>query len=305
MSKILLLGSKQAGEKNDIAKLATAFTGYPEVDVQTVYWEDLMFEIGHNQQSVTDTVSGMELSSVDFVFAVNWYRTGKRSMYRDVAFAVALYLHEKGVRFWNQEMLLQRSTSKLSALMQLSLLGVDIPHTRFSLSASLLASANQAFPVIVKAANASRGRANYKIETQTDLSKQLEACDLPNRFLLQEYIPNQSDLRIVCVNSEPRLVIERRRQEGGYLNNVSQGATANLIDLTSIEPAILQACREICQDMGRDIAGIDLMHASDSSGRTVVLEVNAIPQLTSGAFVAEKLAATASGIIEALERKRI
>lgn len=308
MSKhVILLGSKLPGEKNNITEMASIFTHNADVVTQTVYWEDLVFDIARDTQSVEDVVSKTDLAGADLVIALNWYRGGKQSMYKEAAFSLALYLQSRQVAFWNEEMAQQRSSSKLSAIMQLALLGIDVPRTQFALDARvLLAASTVQYPLILKAANASRGRANYKIDTKAELLDKLKTVEAPNRFLIQEYIANESDLRVICVDYEPRLVIERRRQQSDqHLNNTSQGATATLIDLNSIKPAILQSCREICHDMGRNIAGIDLMYASDDSNRTVFLEVNAIPQLTSGVFVAEKLAVIELSVAAALERKQV
>ena len=73
------------------------------------------------------------------------------------------------------------------------------------------------------------------------------------------------------------------------MNNTSLGAKASLVELSELDPKIIADCQKICLLMGRELAGIDFMIANDGSSRQVFLEVNAIPQLTSGSFVEEKL----------------
>jgi glutathione synthase/RimK-type ligase-like ATP-grasp enzyme len=301
MSKrIVLIGSKDPGEKTDvnILKQAAINLNY-ESEISIVYWEDLFFDIRLNRQQVINLATGKDMADAQHVMAINWYRAGKQSMYKEVALSLSLYLKSKQVKFWNSEMLMQRSTSKLSAMMQLALFGYDVPDTRYCLSASGLTHNNSlSFPLIVKAAQASRGRDNYLADDQKSFEDIIGKNDSLNPYLVQEYIPNDSDLRIICMNSKPVLIIKRSRKQGSHhLNNVSMGAESELIDVKKLDPAIIQACSNICHEMGRNIAGIDLIPASDTA-RQVFLEVNAIPQLTSGAFVKEKTEALLSALTE-------
>jgi glutathione synthase/RimK-type ligase-like ATP-grasp enzyme len=199
-------------------------------------------------------------------------------------------------------MLMQRSTSKLSAMMQLSLSGYDIPATRFSLNKDLLTPDTNKFPMILKGVAASRGAQNYLISNAAELVERLHTPTQTNRFLLQEYISNQSDLRIVCFGGQPQMAIRRSRQgDSTHLNNTSLGAEANLVELSSLSDSILEACAKVCKIMGRDMAGIDLIEANDGSSRQVFLEVNAIPQLTSGTYVDKKLELLSGYISKFLE----
>jgi D-alanine-D-alanine ligase-like ATP-grasp enzyme len=52
--------------------------------------------------------------------------------------------------------------------------------------------------------------------------------------------------------------------------------------------------------MGRNIAGIDLILDSNT-GRQVFLEINSIPQLTTGAFIQEKTQAVLTALINSFK----
>jgi glutathione synthase/RimK-type ligase-like ATP-grasp enzyme len=306
MKKIVIIGSRHPGTKNDAHTMAEHIAQkQAALQVTVVYWEDLLFSINLQEQSVIDTASGTDLADAGHVIAINWYKGGKQAIYKDAAYTLALYLQHHDVTFWNQEMATQRSTSKLSTMMQLALLGCDIPATRYSLSAAVLQAQAQQLPCILKAAQASRGRANYLITDQASYAARLSQTQATNPYLAQEYIANEYDLRIVCFDGEPSMVMKRQRQDSKtHLNNVSQGAEATILDKKLLGPAILQSCRDICHVMGRNIAGIDLLPANDGTDRKVFLEVNAIPQLTSGSFISDKLAALADSLTQA-ERKEV
>jgi len=298
IKKIILLGSKDAGGKNDVHDMARHLENkLDRVELTTVFLEDLLLNVGTDKQSVVDLQSGRDLKDADLVVAMNWYRGGPKSLYRDVMFAVALYLDKHGVSFWNSEARQQRSISKVSAMMQLSLLGLPVPATLFSLDADHLIHSVKNEPFILKSAIASRGADNFLCQDIHEAKSKLTS-KTPNHFMVQEHIENDRDLRIVCFGGEPQLVIERRRTSTDtHLNNTSQGAEAKLEEVESLSSKIVDECRQICYNMGREMAGIDLLPANNSD-RYVYLEVNAIPQLTSGSFVDEKMAALAKVLNE-------
>jgi D-alanine-D-alanine ligase-like ATP-grasp enzyme len=81
------------------------------------------------------------------------------------------------------------------------------------------------------------------------------------------------------------------------LNNTSKGATARLLTpdmLTEQHQTIVLAAANV---MKRDVAGVDLMLDSET-GEPYVLEVNASPQIGSGAYEEEKLAVYTSYFME-------
>lgn len=304
MKQITLIGSKSAGTKNDVATLTRSLLEHGlKASVRVCYWEDMIFTIGTQSQTVVDGASQTDYVAADLVIAMNWYRSRTTGFYRDMAFALALYLQKAGVEFWNSEMLQQRSSTKLSALMQLALEGIDVPRTVFSVDHGvLLAAQDFSFPLIVKTIAGSRGSSNYLARDAEQLREILVADGDRTPFMIEEYIPNDHDLRVVCYGGQPALVIKRSRTSNQtHLNNTSQGAVAKILPLTEVEPAILDLCRRACQVMGREMAGVDILLANDVSKRRVCLEVNAIPQLTSGSYVAEKSEHLAGALNEYLK----
>jgi glutathione synthase/RimK-type ligase-like ATP-grasp enzyme len=304
MKKIVLIGSREHGEKNSIqvmeAYLNTTFNG--KYQVLPVYFEDLLFNISKKEQSIIDASNNVDLRDADMVVAVNWYKNGDLSLYRDVAYSVALYLEQNKVPFWNREMLRQRSTTKLSAMILLALNGVDVPKTYFSLSAKVLReSTNPVYPLILKGTMASRGRSNFLINNQAELDEHTKQSEPINKLMIQEFIANEGDYRVVCFDSKPKVAIYRRGKGNTHLNNASQGADVKLVSLDKLPNSVLEDCQKICELMERNIAGVDILPAADGSGRYVCLEVNAIPQLTSGSFVDTKLSEMAIAITNVLE----
>lgn len=286
MKKITIIGSRHSGSKNNPNILAEHLLAH-DSSVQVVYWEDLLFAIKPNNVTIYDRQQLLFADTPDLVIALGWYKNGRKSIYRDVAYSLALYLDSRGIEFWNREMLHQRSTSKLSCMMQLALQGVPVPTTYFSLQADL-ALDSQAVPYIAKAVAASRGVSNYLVKTDDERAA-LPMEDM--HYLVQPFLPNDHDLRVICFGGKAAMVLRRSRAEDAdtHLNNTSQGGEAQWLELEDMPPELLTISEKICTIMNREMAGIDFIPDQESTFGYSCLEVNAIPQLTSGHDINKKL----------------
>jgi glutathione synthase/RimK-type ligase-like ATP-grasp enzyme len=286
LKKITIVGSRHTGTKNSPQILAEHLTAR-DLAVQVIYWEDLLFAIKTGDIRLYDREQPLFVDKPDLVIALGWYKNGRKAVYRDIAFSLALYLDSLGIKFWNQEMLHQRSTTKLSCMMQLALAGVPVPTTYFSLQADL-ALDSQPLPYIAKAVAASRGASNYLIRTDAERAA-LPHTDI--QYLVQPFLPNDHDLRVICFGGKPAMVLRRSRAKAAntHLNNTSQGGEGVWLPLETMPLELLTISEKICTIMHREMAGIDFIPDQGSPFGYSCLEVNAIPQLTSGHDIDKKL----------------
>jgi len=293
MKKILIIGSLYSGKKNNPLTIAQGFDPSDD-EVEVLYWENLLFRIETNRQEISHCGKNIFEEKPDLVIAIGWYKNGKKSIYRDVAFCLALFLKHNNIPFWNSEMLHQRSVTKLSCMMQLALEGIPIPSTYFSLRVSE-AIDGRTLPFIAKAAAASRGDMNFLVTTNKDLEK---VNNVDSYFLIQSYLVNDHDLRVICFNNKPTLVLKRSRINNSltHLNNASLGAETEWLELSDLNPELLTLSEKICKITNREMGGIDFIPDHQSTIGYSCLEVNAVPQLTSGTDSKRKLAAFAKVI---------
>ena len=285
--KIAVFGSKDYGQKNDPEFIAQ------QLSAECYFWEDLVFDIKPNKIMVT--VNGRDVfnGSFDLAICLGWYRSGQYSIYRDLALCMAEIFDSKGIRYWNSEMGLQRSTTKLSQMVKLANHGILVPHTRFSLDLSqTLSGLPDDTPYVAKSTSASRGRNNFLFHNLIEISNSLRQSH--DYFLIQEYIPNDHDLRAICFGGEAKLLLKRARTDNStHLNNTSQGAFSAWIK--PIPPQICQLSSQISRLFGREMAGIDFIDTIDNGAQKYYcLEVNVIPQLTSGFDVEQKMTTLSS-----------
>lgn len=286
MKHILIIGARESGTKNNPVVMAQMLGDEGTLRIDVAYWEDLVVAINRGRVSVASPRGELGEQSYQLVIALGWYKSGRKLLYRDLAFATGLYLTHHGIPFWNKEMVEQRSISKLSCLVQLALHDIAVTDTVFSLSNRPLETAT--VPFVAKAASASRGQANFLI---TDEMERTAIDRTSAYFLVQPFLPNDHDLRVICMGGAPQLILKRSRSADAmtHLNNTSQGAAAQWLSPDEIPDEVLTNASKICKIVGRELAGIDFIPDASSPYGYSCLEVNAIPQLTSGQDVEKKM----------------
>lgn len=293
--KVLVLGRRASGQKNNPELFSESLNA--NINTSFADYSDLEFHIS-NEVSVC--ANGHDLKDYRLIIFMGWYANRAGIYYKDIAYACALYLKSKGVKFWNSEVLAQRSTTKLSAMVELSLGGVQVPETWFSVSKEYykqVIGTETNVKYVYKAIATSRGKDNYLVSTKVEISDKGQDVGC---MMLQEFIPNEFDLRIICVSSEPIIALRRQAGADTHLNNTSQGGTTTRIQKDDIDKSAVVVARKSARILRREIGGVDLVF-SKRHGNFLCLEVNPLPQITSGVDVQHKLNAISTAISEILK----
>lgn len=152
--------------------------------------------------------------------------------------------------------------------------------------------------IIMKNNRGSKGMLNFSISTQDDFDRILREHP-DTRFMLQEFIPNDGDLRILVFNYRATLVIKRKGTKGSHLNNTSQGGSAEIIPLSDLSMRTLKLAEKTAKLSKLEVAGVDVMF-EQGTNREYLLEINNAPQISSGSFTHEKAEKYADMIQELL-----
>lgn len=288
MKKVYILSS---AEENSTREVVREFTRILQQDlgdvaeVETVHYKDLIYTVG-DTCSVVHKKTDSNLLEADLVYFKSFAR------YREQAAALATLLAYSNVKFVCSELLHNISTTKLTEYMTLWTNGIRIPKTMYLDRSALVDSYEDLVvslgdKIIVKATNGRIGKDNYLISSKDQLRVALEtSTDV--QFVCQEFIPNSYDLRVLIVGKQQPLIIKRQRtNQETHLNNTSQGAEATLVSVTADTAHDVELSFKAAEVMHREFAGVDIMH-NDVTGESYVIEVNAGPQIATGAFVQEK-----------------
>lgn len=151
------------------------------------------------------------------------------------------------------------------------------------------------FPVILKGSGGDRGTRVYKAENLEELEKLVRRLrktetEEGKRYMLQEYIENEGDYRVLVLGKKVLGVMKRTRQKKGeFRNNFSLGGKVEVVDLPEKVKKMAVKAAEVC---GLWVAGVDIIYKSkavpvgrqvesrksESKGEYCVLEVNKGPQ---------------------------
>jgi len=181
------------------------------------------------------------------------------------------------------------SRNKGGVLARLGAAGLPVPETTMvssPIDEADLAAAAEAFdwPVVVKPNSTTRGTGVAKATDLDSLLGIVDYLDLVHdyratgdkTFLLQEYLPDARDYRVMVVDGEYAGAVERRlsdadREAGRWKHNVHRGAEAAGVDLPDDYRRLAERTADA---LGVSYLGVDLLATDD---RVVVAETNARP----------------------------
>lgn len=300
MKKILVLSSAESDytiEANHVF-VREISARLPEAAIDVCHYRDVALYITPGEIVATRLSTGEQLSEYDLVYFKSFYR------YSELASAIASYLQQENVRYICHEIDQAVSFSKLTQYARLARQQLPIIPTVFVerqqwRRGAQLIKERFGFPCIFKAIDAKGGDANYKVDSAEELLAAAGAHD--GDFVAQELVPNEYDLRVLVANGDVKCVIKRQRSDDTtHLNNTSKGAAATLVPLADIDETTIQCATQSAAVFSREIAGVDIMRHRQT-GELVILEVNASPQVATGAFQDEKLTVYATLFKDLLE----
>lgn len=251
--------------------------------------KEFEFTVTNGEPRILDLFSGRDIAEYDLVFFRMWVKEYER------ATAAAAYLDYKKVPFFDAEVYNYRAFSKLTETFLMATEGVPVPDTFYAKSSNLLKAfkegrPNISFPLILKSIKGLKGNDNYLVPDYESLENIIDQNPEVD-FMAQEYIPNDSDYRLWVVGDRVRFVMRRVRAKdsSSHLNNTSQGASAEKVDLEELDGELLEQAVAAAKRMRRGFTGVDVVVNKDT-GQHYFLEVNNQPEILS-VYIDEKLSA--------------
>jgi len=139
------------------------------------------------------------------------------------------------------------------------------------------------FPVVVKDVNLNRGEGVYKVDNMDQL---MDTFKYSNRLMLiQKFVPNDGDYRVISIKNKVELVIKKERIKGSkeFRANVARGGKAVK---GSLPPDILAMCEDISKHLICDIVGFDVIQ-NKVTGEYFIMEANSSPHFPTFAVISE------------------
>jgi len=136
------------------------------------------------------------------------------------------------------------------------------------------------YPMILKTNHGQQGVGVMMVESERALVSIVQLLYREDEYidiLLQEYIPNQFDVRAIVCKGIVMGAIKRPVIKGDFRSNVSQGSQPTAIKLTDMEKA---QCLKASQSVDGSLTGVDFIPAANrETDSPIFIEVNATPGL--------------------------
>jgi len=250
-------------------------------------FEDLAFFVSEDSSKIWDLKHGYDIADFDFIYFRRWGDMPEAAM------ACTMYLKCHKVGFIDHELDRPGAIDKLTQHWKLWEADLPIPSTLYvptnyisKISNEHLSNFGLSNPLIVKSADGTRGNDNY-LAKDLDEAKQILKSNPGMRFLIQNYIPNDGDYRVIVGGNKILMTIERKASGGSHKNNTSQGGSAKLVDESVFSLDVQGEIVHAAQAFKRELAGVDIVF-DKQTGKHYFFEVNRSPQIENSSHSEEK-----------------
>ena len=170
--------------------------------------------------------------------------------------------------------------NKLAQMVELRLAKFNVPKTALGETIFLREKAKRfGFPIVLKAIDGSKGQNNFLAKDLAQFDE-IVTKNPATQLILQDFIPNSGDYRILVLNYETALLSLRQRQnDKTHLNNASAGGTKTLItNYSETDKKIIEIGKKIAKLFKIEVCGVDII-ADENTGDLYCIEANRAPTL--------------------------
>lgn len=276
MKKVLVLRSKK--NVKDRENLRKVLSENNSKDIEFVYarLSDVVLIFGGYDNDDSVTVNGIPITEYDLVIFRVWMKR------RGIAITLAHYLRMMHIPFIDELVGQSLQGSKLSQAMLMYVNGLPIPKTMFCYKRHIkenieLIENHFEYPFIFKSVSGREGRDNYLITSRDHLYSTIGETSL-QKFVIQEFIPNTHDYRILTVGDKVGTIYTRaRKDDSTHLNNVAQGGKVEFLDMEETQE-IADIALKAAHIQQKNLAGVDILISTEDE-RPYIIEVNSAPGL--------------------------
>lgn len=234
-------------------------------------------EVSLSKSITTLKVRGHELQKFPLIF-VREIRNYVRE-----AVLLAKFCYFKNIPLFDSALLETREGSKIDLLLRRAENHLPIPKTIFVGSSKSLPKITRhiSFPLVAKENRGRQGRNVYLIKNKSELRRFFlrttplkKTLDSPS-YLFQEFIPCDSDIRVLVLGNKVLGAMERRSQSvREFRHNVALGAVTKQIPVTAEMKKLALAAAKVAR---YEFAGVDLIRHRET-GKLFILEANRSPE---------------------------
>jgi len=134
------------------------------------------------------------------------------------------------------------------------------------------------YPFIMKPSLSSKGNNVFLIKSRKDVERGLkESGKAINKMVFQNFIQNDGDFRVFVMGGKALGVMKRVGAKGSYLNNISKGGSAHMLEDESLFKTLTLNAVKLASLFDLTMCGVDFIQ-DKNTGKIYFLEINTAPQ---------------------------
>jgi glutathione synthase/RimK-type ligase-like ATP-grasp enzyme len=247
-------------------------------DVYYSSYRFLSFKIKQSKVEIYDHKNNLSLDEYSLVYF---------KQYELETSACIIFLEEKDIPFFNKDLGKNFIFNKLSQYIKLGLCDFLIPES-FHSSHKIMKEAGKTmnYPLILKSISSSLGKDNFLVKDHKELCEILSS-NRKTSFVIQEFIDNSFDYRILTLGNNLGTALKRIRQnKNDHRNNVALGAIE--VEVISPPKELVSISIAAANCLNKDIAGVDLIF-DVITNRYYIIEINSKPFFTNDTNVSSEV----------------
>ncbi|MFA7314428.1 MAG: ATP-grasp domain-containing protein [Candidatus Magasanikbacteria bacterium] len=275
---MLLILKEKKGIKNNVNKTIPILKKKlikKGIAVDTSNFEEVELFIEKN--NVRAFIEKKPLEKYKVIFS---RQVGKK---RNLAFILSELCKQKGIFYIDKVYSSINDATKLKQTTLLALNNIPVPKTYFTsiYNKKTLTTAEEfiGFPMVIKISSSRKGLGVFLAKNKIE-AKQIMTREKSTEIIIQEFIPNTFDYRILVLGKTIGCIIKRERQinKKEFRNNVYLGASETFLKISSVDKIIKKIALKSAKIANIQVAGVDIV--VDDNGQPCVFEVNSSPAFT-------------------------
>lgn len=217
---------------------------------------------------------GKDVKNFDFVWILSSWK------YRQIAHIASKYLESNGTAHSKVE----REKTKLVDTYNLAEAGINVPKSMFVGTKNIVRHLDSigkfcSYPFLIKVTRGSLGKGIFIVNSRKEVYDVVKKLDPKKLYMIQEFIPNQFDYRVIISSGKPISIGKRTRIDDDFRNNAYLGANEDFMDSSDAPDSVLKIAIEAAKAANLNWCGVDVVVCT-KTGVPFVLEVNRRPGLT-------------------------
>jgi glutathione synthase/RimK-type ligase-like ATP-grasp enzyme len=269
---LILLDSNKKYNVNKTVEILSKTLASANTQSETAFFKDVEFFI--KTSHVEAFIGEKTIKNFSTIF----FR--KVGSYKNEAYVLANLASRNKINFLDKIYEHSNESSKMKQTFTFAVNDVSVPKTYYSpeYSSQKIKRAVEflGLPVVIKFSKSNKGKGVFMAKSEEEIADIME--DDGREAIMQEFLPNEFDYRILVLGSKAVIAEKRKRTEAEeFRNNVCLGAKEEFLRIEDVSKDIISLAERAALAANIQVAGVDVVSSGE---KNYILEANRTPAFT-------------------------